>query len=108
MKPTNETIIVGTPEAWMQYGLDPKTYARSARQERIVPTYVEGAGTLFTWDQLPKEVYFVHYPNFDNTQEFSKLLSVYDIAEDAILENDGYQLRVSKMSVKNPQVAASM
>lgn len=103
IKPTENTYIVFKEFAvkWFYAGqLDKKSFKRTLKTENtFVPRYVD-VPYLASLDNKPGEVYFIEYPNFDNSKQINFLLSCYDIEWHKMFENFGYSMGVYKLRLK--------
>lgn len=102
IRPTPETVIVGHIHIWQGFAqyLSPVTFRRVATaDEGFMPRY-RTAEQVLELRPLPKEIYFLHYPNFPMHEEFSLLLGRYDILEEHAVASSGKTLLVSKLVLR--------
>ncbi len=104
IRPTDSTYIVASRhDTWMGFDedLDAHTFHRSvATPHTIRPQYTDASGIL-SMNHPPHELFYIHYPNIRDANEFSTLFNHYTIIEEQeIGANPGYHIRVSRLTLK--------
>lgn len=106
VRPTNATAFVLDGLAdWYTHGqLDPRTYRRTLRyDDPILPRYRKTEMILVSRNP-PAELFFIVYPNVDNTIDFQALARDYRGVEVRTFSEGGYALPVVRMVRREPPV----
>jgi hypothetical protein len=103
IQPTPSTVIA--LDWWMVAAdkINPVTGGLATSLDTaITPRYVSTRDThIFASADAPAEVYFPHYPDYMNDEQFLAVSRFYDDAERRTFEWNGYELAVSRMVRKD-------
>ena len=97
IRPTASTLFVACSEdaIWLIYPrVDDETYETTFRKKNAITPRFYAADHIFKLPQVPKEIYFIAFPNWDNDAAIAGLTSLYTKKDVKIYDSDGYQLKV--------------
>jgi len=106
VRPTNATTFVfdGMVDWFIHGQLDSRTYRRTLRyDDPILPRYRKTLLCLASHTPATK-IYYLAYPNADNTTDFRALAGDYTVDEFDRVSEGGYELMIALMSRRRPSI----
>lgn len=103
LKPTNNNVFVVHEQVNWNFidALDSRTYKRTYRErsKKIIPVIVETEQFLKGLNR-PQKIYFIEYPNFENSADLVRLSKEYDVVEVRRLGREEYFIPVYEMTLR--------
>lgn len=116
IKPTEQTTIVYHPleGLYMASRLNKNSYRRTMKLENVIKPFLTGEygympdtyypkKIIFTFDAIaskPRKIFYIEYPNMDNSDALEMFEKYYQTSEIQKYENLGYELVVRTMTLK--------
>jgi len=102
IKPTSDTVLVVHEQVNWNFidAVESRTYKRTYREhdKKIIPVIME-TEQLLKGLKRPQNIYFIEYPNFENSADIVKLSNEYSVVEVDQIGRGGYYVPVYKMSL---------
>ena len=104
LKPGPDTVLSATKLADVQLSgrIDRHTFERTLRTDDTHTLHLIGVRELLERNPAPARVYFLAFPNFDNSRAYALLAQRYDELEHRVYRNGGYALLVHTLALTRP------
>jgi hypothetical protein len=108
LRPGPKSVVASHDDAdyYLQGPLDPTTFRRTLRQEGAITPGSASREILLRVGRLPRELHFIEYPNFDQTEPLAWFARYYETVERELVGSDGYWIPVDRLRIR-PELAAS-
>ncbi len=95
IRPSADTPIVSNGYVWKGFAepLDSLTFKRTLQSPKIFPRYMSVDSVVHSPD-MPSSLYFIQYPNFDNTYDVAMLEEHYVVVERKEFGSFGFTIPV--------------